>query len=1190
VFSGAEQLKFAKQQRAAAYRAGDKKGEKAWAELQRDIQRRRLAAAQEAQKAQQVGLFGVEEGLPLFGRHDAAPGDPMTNLLQQVLGEQLEGAQVLDWEVHPRGVTAGRVVAEGLVYRYRCDGEEVRYRPAWPGLNEQMWEQRSAGFLSVRSPDRMDFKGRQVRFEQKRSKRKCSIGYSCGRSCIEMSKECRVTPASAIGKQRLRQLQALAKEGDVTGQRLVDQVQKARDQQAAAVREERQTDQLRKLLKNPKVAEMVRTGKIPDGGGQEAGKVREVSPDEIAVDPERFQYKLAHSATGEVGSLSGVKKWDPNLAGVLAVWKDPADGKAYVVNGHNRLALAKRLGAETVTVRYIDAANAKEARAIGAKVNIAEGAGKEVDAAKFFRDTGITTQDQIEAEGLPLKSGKAAKGLALAKLPEEIFNDVVQGNLKVGRAAILGGSGLDDVKQREIYKLIKARPSMADGTLQELVEQAFASEQQQQTTIDLFGASEVTEDNLLARAELANGLKRKLAREQRLFGVVSKARAAEQLQEKGGNVINREQSGQVADEAAQVLRVFNDLKNAGSGPVSNALNAAAARIEKGEKESEVRAELEEKVIQAVQEELERFGLGKRKGAPNEAPTASLFDSYDRRLDALEERLDARRAKESPGQMSLFGAGTGQPCGESFISKDKTCRKGAGAAASGGEGRAARVAEQQRQIEEVKQAKREQDQRPLDPGENPITEGDIEGMEQAREIMAGRLSPRAELEKWKQAKGGEGAAPEPKRLTGAELLAFVKENEGKPKSEVVKAAGYVRKKPDGYERTLFVDFYTALLEAKGQAPGGQPQAGPAKGGEAAAAEPKPPRSGQFASPSELNGSLARQAHAGTSFDPDSRGRAHQEDYAAELNQAYEAMSQLATTPAQREILEAEMETFKAGFKQRYEAWLGAKSRVMSPMITGPAKFPVARMEKRRQTEHKRLQELVDFKAKGLRRVAGKIRSGLTGDDAVSEEVRRLQRSFARDIEVVKGIDAGKMPYNRTAFTTSIAGKVNRAAERGEVEVVEKILDWLDIESRVMGKKPLFTPRHSIWSLRDTARTQRQKLQQQTDRGTEASEENPHGTIERDFEGNRIRLKLTAGKPSDAVRSLLKRSGWRWSPTNGAWQRMNTENTMYSAKEILRALEKEQGGRTDSDPFAALEARLARFGDPADSLPAAAGVTL
>jgi hypothetical protein len=213
VFSGAEQLKFAKQQRAAAYRAGDKKGEKAWEELQRDIQRRRLAAAQEAQKAQQVGLFGVEEGLPLFGRHDAAPGDPMTNLLQQVLGEQLEGAQVLDWEVHPRGVTAGRVVAEGLVYRYRCDGEEVRYQPAWPGLNERTWEQRSAGFMSVRSPERMDFKGRQVRFEQKRSKRKCSIGYSCGRSCIEMSKECRVTPASAIGKQRLRQLQALAKEG-----------------------------------------------------------------------------------------------------------------------------------------------------------------------------------------------------------------------------------------------------------------------------------------------------------------------------------------------------------------------------------------------------------------------------------------------------------------------------------------------------------------------------------------------------------------------------------------------------------------------------------------------------------------------------------------------------------------------------------------------------------------------------------------------------------------------------------------------------------------------------------------------------------------------------------------------------------------------------------------------------------------
>jgi hypothetical protein len=52
------------------------------------------------------------------------------------------------------------------------------------------------------------------------------------------------------------------------------------------------------------------------------------------------------------------------------------------------------------------------------------------------------------------------------------------------------------------------------------------------------------------------------------------------------------------------------------------------------------------------------------------------------------------------------------------------------------------------------------------------------------------------------------------LTGADLLARVKELGDAGKSEIVRACGYVSTKKDGSERLNFTAFYEALLAAKG----------------------------------------------------------------------------------------------------------------------------------------------------------------------------------------------------------------------------------------------------------------------------------------------------------------------------------------------------------------------------------------
>jgi chemotaxis protein histidine kinase CheA len=55
-----------------------------------------------------------------------------------------------------------------------------------------------------------------------------------------------------------------------------------------------------------------------------------------------------------------------------------------------------------------------------------------------------------------------------------------------------------------------------------------------------------------------------------------------------------------------------------------------------------------------------------------------------------------------------------------------------------------------------------------------------------------------------------------------------------------------------------------------------------------------------------------------------------------------------------------------------------------------------------------------------------------------------------------------------------------------------------------------------------------------------------------ESNRVQF-LFPGKPSDEIRSLLKSYGFRWAPSEGAWQRQRTLNAIRTAKHLVSKIE-------------------------------------
>lgn len=52
-------------------------------------------------------------------------------------------------------------------------------------------------------------------------------------------------------------------------------------------------------------------------------------------------------------------------------------------------------------------------------------------------------------------------------------------------------------------------------------------------------------------------------------------------------------------------------------------------------------------------------------------------------------------------------------------------------------------------------------------------------------------------------------------------------------------------------------------------------------------------------------------------------------------------------------------------------------------------------------------------------------------------------------------------------------------------------------------------------------------------------------------NRVQI-IFPGKPDQATRTILKSYGFRWAPTDGAWQRLLNNASRYAAQQVVRAL--------------------------------------
>lgn len=296
--------------------------------------------------------------------------------------------------------------------------------------------------------------------------------------------------------------------------------------------------------------------------------------------------------------------------------------------------------------------------------------------------------------------------------------------------------------------------------------------------------------------------------------------------------------------------------------------------------------------------------------------------------------------------------------------------------------------------------------------------------------------------------------------------------------------------------------------------------------------------------DINKETARNAFYNTSFDPDRRGDSTRLEYVDHMQKTFDYLSQFAETEEQKIILNDEMIRYKTGYVSRLTAYLYSQSRCANTMITGGSNFPVERNRKRMNAADNKYKELREFSNKVINSIEKKLKNNRTGEQVNNDEFERLKSEFDKYMQWNKGQPL--QGYQVPLYTD----KIKRSFANGNYEAVKMLLGYIkaDQEKRNVTH---FSTRHSVWELLKTETITAQEETVKT--GEELVKEISDVKIVNNYDDERVRI-FFPGKPSAEVISLLKKSAWKWSPFNKAWQRKNTKDALYSANRIAEELQK------------------------------------
>lgn len=301
--------------------------------------------------------------------------------------------------------------------------------------------------------------------------------------------------------------------------------------------------------------------------------------------------------------------------------------------------------------------------------------------------------------------------------------------------------------------------------------------------------------------------------------------------------------------------------------------------------------------------------------------------------------------------------------------------------------------------------------------------------------------------------------------------------------------------------------------------------------------------------------AKGAFNGTSFSPEKREASAIQGYIDHMAAVAAEFEKWATDDNAAQMNE-DLERYRAKWVAMENAYLSAHSRIVSTMIAGPSNFPVRSMQKKNDTLHKRTTEALEWQEKAIDRLRSAYNPARIANAPIMADDPDALDKLQAKLDQLKANHELMKAHNKIMRGKGTAAEKMTAltALHGDEAAVIKELKDLAIMGQKVYTFSLTNNGANIKRVEERV-AELSKRQAAVDNGAAVLTEQTIAngvTVERDLVDVRLRLRFP-NKPSAAVRDLLKSRGFRWSPTQEAWQRQLTNNAEWTLRDLTPKLQ-------------------------------------